>query len=314
MKRTIALLALFLASPAACNSAPKGELMVHVQDASRNNISNATVWVGGFKNRSDTLKSTKKRGHTNGDGSIRLYGELRDIVYGINASKEGYYHSRKEVSVRSEKSEYKKEAIIILRKKINPVPMYAKVEFVKLPKRNTEFGFDFFKGDLVINAAKGQRKDVLLSAERPIFKGKGEEFEHTLKIGFPSDGDGIQFFDPPEYAVDSKFKSHYKAPEDGYKNEAKIVVAKSGSKRVRKNYERPAYIRIRSVVDDEGNFESAHYCKIYPGIILGGGWSEISSFKIPYICNPERNNRSMEYDVGSSLLPNLKGEEQIRNP
>ena len=313
MNRLWALPVLFCLPLVSCASAPRGELEVKVVKASGGSISGAEVWVGGIKGNQQTLRGTRKRGLTDKNGEIKLYGELRDIVYGVNVDKEGYYRSRKEVPAGNDEVGYDTRTVVTLREKKMPLSMYAKHEKVSLPSRDKRYGYDFSQGDIVDLSGKGNRPDVYLHVTRPIFKGILGPYKEILTISFPAKTDGIKFFKPPETAKHSEFKSHYQAPETGYTSEAVVkVFYKNGHDQ--KNWERPAYLRIRSKIDEEGHIENAHYCKIFPGFKTTGLDREKPRVEFTYYCNPEPNKRGMEFDYERSLVPGIEDEGWPRKP
>jgi len=104
------------------------------------------------------------------------------------------------------------------------------------------------------------------------------EFDSTLTISFPNEGDGIVSFDA-KFQRGSTFLSPYEAPLEGYKPElewrfARVPRPDNGADPVeminttRSNQH--FILRVRTVLDKDGKVESCHYAKIYGPLEFDG--------------------------------------------
>jgi hypothetical protein len=69
------------------------------------------------------------------------------------------------------------------------------------------------------------------------------------------------------------------------------------------NPDRIYYFRVRTVVDSNGNIQSALYGKIY---------GDFMQFK--YYLNPTPNDRNIEFDTKHNMLTNIESFEQVDAP
>jgi hypothetical protein len=214
-------------------------------------------------------------------------------------TKDGYYDARLEGARGSQEVE------IVLRKKENPIPMYARKSEIHDPKEKFAdewVGYDLILGDYVMPHGKGVYKDFE-------FKYKYEEFgfwnyRFDLEIRFSNYGDGLIEFKPKDSS--SKFKSDYLAPDSGYMKSSKYYRYRAGngaSPETNLDDFRNYYFRVRSKIDENGNLVSALYGKLY---------SEFP--KLHYYLNPNDNDRNVEFDPKQNLFFNLPQKERQFEP
>jgi hypothetical protein len=228
-----------------------------------------------------------------------------DLAY--VAKKEGYYDSA------STRYDYKglnalktawqpenPELIAVLKKIINPVPMYVRHITLKIPELNKAVGFDMEKGDWVLPYGKGINSDFIFHAERRI--NTGEDFDVVIKINFSNSLDGVQ----KQHLGDvsgSTLTSPQLAFLENYDQELRLEKSAGGGRR--KGWETDKKInyiyRVRSHIDKEGRLVSANYGKICGGITKGGELAEKLWLDFTYYYNSNPQSRSLEFDPNRNL-------------
>jgi len=211
----------------------------------------------------------------------------------VDVTKEGYYKSETDRLSRTKDHGVQ----LVLREKKNPIPLSAKRWRIITEERNKAIGFDFAVGDWVEPDGKGLRSDVFFKiAYNQI---DFWSFSYRLDISFPNEFDGIQTFKTVE---NSKLKSPYQAPLDGYEKNWTHLISRSGKNEARQDngsLDRNYWMRVRSEVDDQGRLVSANYVKIY------GNFPDLH-----YYFNPTPNDRNLEFDPAQNLLKGLDSMER----
>jgi hypothetical protein len=102
------------------------------------------------------LKGVRIEGKSNKEGNFSASNEDAVPQVAVSAHKEGYYRSSKIVKFTSESrfpihwNPWNPTIEIILKKKRNPIAMYAKhTDAIKVPLFDKSIGYDLEKGDLV---------------------------------------------------------------------------------------------------------------------------------------------------------------------
>lgn len=125
------------------------------------------------------------------------------------------------------------EIPILLKKVVNPVPLYVmdgNLSDYAIPVKNQRCGFDLFKHDWIAPHGKGERADIFFNfIEKPRHEAKVEIFpssrhktmidvyDESLEVTFPLSFDGIQsYYAPPRPG--SELRLPRLAPEDGYQS------------------------------------------------------------------------------------------------
>lgn len=260
-------------------------------------IKQANVWML-FKYPD---KDLSYNGFTNTKGQVR---DTNFEVFGIHYSvkKQGYYSNNGHLPSGSQ------DAVIILRKKKNPIPMYAK-NYPKLDgplEQNAWIGYDFFAADWLPPYGEGTTNDV---EYRVNFTRKDMwEFQSEREIRFPNPHDGFAPF--RRVSVVSDFVSDYYAPETGYQNEWFFHNSRNGvGTPIETNLDdfQYYYFRIRTQLDENGEVTSAYYGKIY------GEVGSFSSNTGTYL-NPNENDRNVEFDPRQNLFTGLTQKERATAP
>lgn len=245
----------------------------------------------------DKQMKSSHQGITDGDGVVDLRG-TEELYVDLKVTKPGYYESNQRVNVRDGSN---KSVAVLLREVRDPVAMYArKVKFQPVVM-GKEFGYDLLEGDYVSPYGSGKTTDLLLTidyTERDAWN-----YEYYLSIRFSNLNDGLLSF--KVQSAESEFKSDYLAPTSGYQQkwDFKRISIKGKQDKTNLDPLRNYYFRMRTVVDDQGEIESANYGKIY------GEFPEII-----YYFNPLVNDRNVEFDLQGDLLTGLKNEEKAKAP
>lgn len=254
-------------------------------------------------------------GKTDSRGVVVLQGETVRYQTACEAQAPGYYRSsagglwiRKQSGNRWEPWPVKIE--FVLRKKINPHPMYAyrpaPDSWVTFPQSDlVSFGFDLIKRDWVRPYGQGIVADFVLSTRSGIKK-EGELLpQGTMSLSFSNPGDGIiSVIDAP--TEDSDLMSPREAPLTGYAKEFLFSSRPTqdglflGTKTARRVW----MFRVRSKVDGKGEVLSALYGKIqgHPDVLL---FSRGHAFEMTYYINNRRNDRNLEWDLKNNLFKDL---------
>ncbi len=243
-------------------------------------------------------KGNGQKGLTDINGEFTAEGES-DGKVSYAADKNGYYKTIEVRWLRNAKGKPEQKDgkwqpwnptyEVVLKKIINPVPMYAKRCNLGLPKMEEKIGFDLEKADWVAPYGKGIVPDLVVFGK--LDQRSPRDFDYTLTVSFSNKGDGILPFDAP-YEYCSELKSSQQAPETGYQPEwiqtrsrepGKYETGNSDDKR---NY----YFRVRSKLDEQGNVTQAMYGKIYGDFM-----------QFIYYFNPD-GTRNVEFDPKKNLL------------
>lgn len=240
----------------------------------------------------------------------------------VTVKKEGYYESRYQGMVYTVEDSQRilsnPELVLALKKIKEPIPMYArgKLEFV-IPEPNKEFGFDLEVADWVAPYGKGKSTDVIFSVNG--YYNSLNDNESRLVVSFPNEGDGLIKIGG-NYRKGSKLMSPHVAPEEGY------IQRKEWSKSRKKNpnatteahtkyliaeeYEQDGVnylLRVRTILDPQGNVVSAHYGKVYGDFKFFGAHKDGSFIGVDALYfNPTKNDRNLEYKVGENLNKDLR--------
>jgi hypothetical protein len=234
---------------------------------------------------------------------------------GYQAGKTGYYSSRgscEEIELDdNDPAKWHQAMTLVLKKKINPVPMYVNrvdIAHHKPPTFDMPIGFDLTVGDWVAPYGKGKKPYMFFTWHvdydtndiSAIYgKRRSHGSEETMTISFPNPGDGIQEFDSPQYVNKgvsegngwSELLSPPLAPMNGYQSElVKLsrwnyhkLPNEYGYDHVRNNY----FFRVSTVTDGGGRIISAEYGKIY---------GDFDEALITYL-NPDPHSRELEYNM-----------------
>ena len=213
------------------------------------------------------------KGMTDTNGMFRASHTDSSWSFGVVIEKTGYYKTQMGHEFYFDDKRRNPSFTLMLKKIDKPIPMYARridsepSVFKKTGRPPIIFtnsiGYDLMAGDWVAPYGKGANTDIIFTEE---FNKKSiTDFYFKLTVSFPNAGDGIQEYTVPDDEKGSALRSPHEAPADGY--QAQLV---------RENYHHPGqpgkadydpnrncFFRVRTVLDANGNVESALYGKIY---------------------------------------------------
>lgn len=253
-------------------------------------------------------------GNTDQDGNFTASGTSIDGVTGGSVNKEGYYYSVFHHDFHRNTlgtwQPWNKEINVMIRPKLNPVPMYVRNRNLEIPYADKEIGFDLIKYDWVVPYGQGTVSDFIFHLKR-VYK-NSLDFETTLTITFPSKHDGIQELTVDrggDFGVGSEFRLPRFAPESGYQQKmVKQLSTKSPDFLALKDSYKAFFFRVRSEVDEQGNLKRAMYGKIIKDIIPYPSDSKTVRFRFTYYLNPDYT-RNLEYDIDRNLFSPLPSRE-----
>lgn len=315
--RTVFLVA--LVATQVCCAEQTTKTIVKVVDESGVPISGVDVKVAYPLMRTGDYSTGS--GITGDEGLYTYLGESLAEFF-VTANKEGYYESRyqgKVYSVSDSQRIFSSPKVVLTLKEIKePISMYARarLEFV-IPKPNREFGFDLEVADWVAPHGKGRSTDIIF-AVNGYYNGLNDN-ESRLVVSFPNEGDGLIQIEG-NYRQGSKLMSPHVAPEEGY------APRKEWSKSRKENPDATGeahtqyiitddykaegvnyLLRVRTILDPQGDAISAHYGKIYGDFKFFGAHEDGSFIGVDALYfNPTTNDRNLEYKVGENLNTGLR--------
>ncbi len=282
----------------------ESKINVKVIEENGTPIENTDVTLG-FQRYAGFNKDHVK-GKTDKNGLFSVTGNTEKGMP-IWGTKKGYYESGgkgeycKSYNKLLQRWEpYPANLTITLRKKKNPVAMFAKREHtLKIPQveNGKTVGYDLEKGDWVTPHGKGIVSDFVFTPIKMILK-NWNYYDCEVLISFSNEHDGIEKYDDKEN-IQSYYKWAYEAPQNGYKKQLKRLSYCLPPKNLHKrNIEEEAkYIfRVRTKVDEDGNIISAKY-----GKILGDFRLTSDRMSFTYYYNPD-GTRNLEFDTEKNLF------------
>jgi len=241
---------------------------------------------------------------TNGMFTASCHGDSVDLAFLVD--KPGYYHSRinYHLGFDYDPAIWNPAKTIVLKQIGQPIPMYAKKINAQPPDNGKPIGYDLIVGDWVAPYGKGINPDILFIRE---YNRKSlQDYDYKLTVSFPKAGDGIQEFQVPYKNMEgSALRLPHEAPADGYQPQiVRLNISHTGQKLIfdydeNRNY----FLRVRAVLDENGNVKSALYGKIYGDFM-----------QFAYYLNSTPNSRNVEFDPKRNLMKNLKPQEGVEAP
>lgn len=293
-----------------------GKITLKVVDNDGHIVTNANVAVYFanqlFRNRECYKGVTDEKGCFSAKGMSQ-----GDILYQI--TKKGYYKTEnsywftKDGTTERDKlrpwmtkyTPWNPNLEITLREIRNPIPMYYKNVYTKIPFLNKSIGFDFEIGDWIEPYGKGKFSDVCFK----LFNKRDSihVYHKKLIISFPSKNDGVCL---DAKSKNSAFETLYLAPKTSFsgsnivfetiRNQTNIFVeAKSDN-----NF----YIifKTKSQLNEPLKDNFSNYSIISTPIEYGFG-NSLQNIKFSYYFNPTPNDRNLEWN-GSNLFDNTQWE------
>ena len=262
--------------------------------------------------------------------AISVRGQYYDELRRMNIDGVAYYRdgSHKFIFDKSDAGRWQPwnpTIELLLRRILNPVPMYVKVvrmDVTPFPAMDEPLAYDLEKGDWLSPYGNGQTADFIFrvhcdwSGENSPY---GEQYYNaTLELTFSNEDDGIiEFRDSQPEQEGSIFRLPRYAPEAGYTNRwsAERFTNKDGStlatisQRKDLNY----FFRVRTKRDETGKIISANYGKIR-GPLDFGFRGKRNGLGMTYYFNPNANDRNMEFDPSQNLFTDLPMTDQVHEP
>lgn len=317
---------------------PTAKITVRVIDEQGHPVEGAQTGIGleSPRESGSGVDTRGVMGVTDADGLFTERGDTTPYVtYAVQ--KEGYYRTS---GVFSEFNEvtgivgfrkyqpWNPVVDVVLKRIINPVPMYAvnrgsplPGELPELPVLNQFVGYDLMVNDWVAPHGLGTHRDFLFKVDKKrAVSNRDYDIEFTLN--FPNEGDGILEYNPDISKGKSWLRFPHQAPVTGYVKEliqsyeskpGTIEIGKAGDPDYETNY----YFRIRSELDEDGNVIGGLYGKIHGQIELGN-WAWLHRDK-PYIyfnyyLNPNNNDTNIEYDPTNNLIKGVPDRLKVSQP
>ena len=259
-------------------------------------------------------------GHTDSKGLFTKMAESKDGTVGLGVQKEGFYTSVFHHQFYNTKfgkwQPWDKEITIVLRKKINPVPMYVRNRYFEIPAHGKEIGFDLMKADWVIPYGQGLHSDFIMRVDRQ-YKNI-DNFDATLTLTFTNKYDGIQVVKddrggPFRLGSRSVYNLPRTAPDAGYQTKLVKRISRGNYGIRNDRFDDNNYIfRVRSEVNEEGKLQRAMYGKIL-GEIEFAALSNNGEIGMHYYLNPDFT-RNLEYDPRKNLFKSLPSDEGVGQP
>jgi hypothetical protein len=256
-------------------------------------------------------------GITGPDGRLTLEGKTFDSDISYGANKDGSY------AVWGQRYHFKEAGFlrwqpwnplieVVLKRKKNPVPMYAKGLATDVPAAGLEVGYDLIVGDWLAPYGRGRRADVVMRSEGEVRSDRN--YQGQLMLAFPGSGNGFVPFETSEIET-SPLRMPYEAPEKGYETTRTWRSIRRYNSQTMRNEEYvddsskilSFFIRIRSEVDAEGRVVKAMYGKIHAPFIFDArgidpwGKTRKQYVSFTYYVNPD-GTRNIEFDPKRNLL------------
>lgn len=285
--------------------------MIKVKDDNGNALSDTKITLFyrmGILNPDAPAKTVVFKSNTDNDGEAKIEGKMPVGIFAV-ISKEGYYDHNagrimfKQVSdgVFSDSCQIE----IVLKKIINPVPMYVKNVHIPFPSNNGTFAFDCKVGDWVAPHGKGNYADFIFNLHISYLNQDRYDAKLTINCKEPADG----FF---RFKTDHLIGSELVSPQlaaDSFgikqilieQSKNKLDFSSTGDRRD-DNY----IFRTRSRIDQGGNIITANYGKIHNGFSLYGVVINKPGINFTYYFNPNPNSKSLEFDTNKNLFPDIR--------
>lgn len=257
--------------------------------------------------------STDENGFFSGSASVSGH-------MGGHVTKNGFYKSYFTHNFYIKKlgvwQPWNKEITVMLRHKLNPVPMYVKNRVIEIPEVGKEIGFDLMKFDWVIPYGQGTQVDFIFRIDRNYTN--VDNFDVTMTLTFSNKYDGIQLIKDDRggiYSEGSVYRLPRNAPEMGYQKKlVKRITRGNGEFNNDKAQDNNYIFRIRSEVNEDGTLKRSMYGKIRGDILLSPRTSKTSKIDMYYYLNPDYT-RNLEFNPDRNLFnPISKSEYPIGYP
>jgi hypothetical protein len=275
-------------------------------------------------------KTDPWKGQTSDEISIMTDGEGKAIATGKSMArmaaviqKEGYYESREtlyNLKFDREKLQwlpYEREGKLVLRKIVNPIPMYAwNMRRMDYPVgTNVWVGYDMLLAEWMPPHGKGEVEDVRLHVLRATAAYDRTQPAVVLTILFMGEQNGVCGINDQTVSNQSWLKLPYCAPREGYSEKEFRFEKRFGEhefKTMTNTGTTNCFFRIRSKIDKDGKFVEGLHGKIHGPVGVEGG-KHIPICMIYYV-NPTPNDLNMEFDPKKNLVPKKEAKTAVVMP
>ena len=280
----------------------KAKITLRVVDSKGAPVADALVG-GGFYNHDEKGHDFKER--TNEKGEVTLEDTcVGDLNFGV--MKDGYYSTGTTYWFFKNYFDCVKDGRwlpwnpkveIVLKEKRNPAKMVIKDVDIKLPLKNTDFGFDFVVGDLVAPDGNGKNVDVWMKCWGDKPYSPSRNFTNELLFVSASIEGG---FVRKKKDMWSELLFDYEAPETGYLASLYLSTKRSAAKIFEtielSESDYLIFKLTRGSGSGSGGGKHSWYGKIYGPLIHGITTNdrEGAGVKFTYYLNPAPDDRNIE--------------------
>ncbi len=311
------ILFLFLLFPVTAKASDMAEAIVKVIDEDGKPVEDANVEICFY---GGCLTKDAIFGRTNSKGLFTKMAASKDGTVGVGVQKKGFYasvyHYQFNITKLGQWQPWDKEMMVVLRQKVNPVPMYVRNRYFEIPAHGKEIGFDLMKADWVIPYGQGVQSDFIMRVDRQ-YK-DFDNFDATLTLTFTNKFDGIQVVKddrggPFRLGSRSVYFLPRNAPETGYQSKlVKRISEGTYGEHTDRADDNNIIFRVRSEVDEEGKLKRAMYGKILGEIEFTPRKDKVR-IGMHYYLNPDYT-RNLEYDPEKNLFKSLPSGEGVALP
>lgn len=282
----------------------------------------------------EQIKHTDEEGRTQFFGVGKLGASLRvskEGYYGFGV------HNAEDFRFSSSELEGGVEKTVKLRPIVKPTALYAtrtqpgryaSEAETTIPVFREWCGYDFEVGDWVAPHGSGKVTDILIMFDRefidfektrfPVevrreaiegkYKRLGKKFTEeafrveaglwnlTFKVSFPNEKEGLVLVDD-EFNEHSVLRMPHEAHDTGYVPSYGYQI--TSEEYLQRKDDIGFFLRIRVVLDEKGEIESANYAKIHEDFEV----TVDGKIKFAYYFNPVPNDRNLEFDPKQNLFP-----------
>lgn len=311
----VAVLVVLILSPKIALALPTAKATLLVVDSENIPMKGVEARLSFSKPKSSGWGSTPYglKGTTDDEGIYVDSGATERLMF-YGASAEGYYNSSHKYTAFTGVSgiigfrkwePWNPTLTIVLKKKINPIPMYAYftgVSPIKIPSAEGDIGYDLVKHDWVFPHGKGATADFLFNIEGEYKTRK--DYNAIFTVKFSNADDGLQRFLPVP-SQGSNLISDHNAPIAGYQPSLIHQKTSASNQSYDEGGDSNYYFRVRCDSDDES---TCLYGKIYGGI----DFSAKGYLKFSYYLNPTFGDTNVEFDPERNLFKNL--DDEVKKP
>ena len=250
--------------------------------------------------------ATRDEAYTDSEGKISLSNRAKTDG-GVRITKEGYYTSQIHQSSFSAPSQpfsflERRKWVpvtkdVVLKTKVNPIPMYSKRYQGEIPCLNQPVGFDLKVVDWVYPDGKGEVADVYITVatEMVPFGKTMQRRARTVTWEWPNRYDGVQVCDADCWSdLISTYQVNLQQPFM-----QKLVLTRGKDRYAWLDHDKYLVFRTRSQTSPTGELAYCHYGKIYPSIDIA---DDDFALKLVFF-NPTPNDTNLEFDPKHNLSP-----------